>query len=103
MGFREEQRQLGCFTVITARKKKDKRLTEAYNASQVALVVKTACNRGDVGDAGLIPGSGRYPGEGNGNPVQYACWEISWTEEPTVHGAEEPDTSKNNAILCCRL
>ena len=25
------------------------------------------------GDAGLIPGSGRSPGEGNGNPLQYSC------------------------------
>jgi len=27
----------------------------------------------NVGDAGLIPGSGRSPGEGNGNPLQYFC------------------------------
>ena len=26
-----------------------------------------------MGDAGLIPGSGRSPGEGNGNPLQYSC------------------------------
>ena len=32
-------------------------------------------------DAGLIPGSGRFPGEGNGNPLQYS-WRIPWTEEP---------------------
>ena len=36
----------------------------------------------NVGDAGLIPGSGRPPGEGNGNPLHYSCWEIPWTEEP---------------------
>ena len=36
----------------------------------------------DGGDAGSIPGSGRFPGEGNGNPLQYSCLEISWTEEP---------------------
>ena len=30
----------------------------------------------------LIPGSGRSPGEGNGNPLQYSCLENSWTEEP---------------------
>ena len=29
-----------------------------------------ACNAGDLG---LIPGSGRSPGEGNGNPLQYSC------------------------------
>ena len=29
-----------------------------------------ACNAGDLG---LIPGLGRFPGEGNGNPLQYSC------------------------------
>ena len=33
-------------------------------------------------DAGSIPGSGRSPGEGNGNPFQYSCLGIPWTEEP---------------------
>jgi len=28
-----------------------------------------------VGDAGSIPGSGRSPGGGNGNQLQYSCWE----------------------------
>ena len=32
-------------------------------------------------DPGLIPGSGRSPGEGNGNPLQYYCMENPWTEE----------------------
>ena len=36
----------------------------------------------NAGDAGSILGSGRSPGEGNGNPLQYSCWEIPWTEEP---------------------
>ena len=31
----------------------------------------------NVGDPGLIPGSGRSPGEGNGNPLQYSCLENS--------------------------
>ena len=31
---------------------------------------------------GSIPGSGRFPGEGNVNPLQYSCLEIPWTEEP---------------------
>ena len=35
-----------------------------------------------AGNTGLIPGSGRSPVEGNGNPLQYSCWEIPWTEEP---------------------
>ena len=33
---------------------------------------ESACN---VGDLGSIPGSGRSPGEGNGNPLQYSCLE----------------------------
>ena len=47
-------------------------------ASQVTLVVKNSpTNAGDIRDAGLIPESGRYPGEGNGNPLQYSCLENS--------------------------
>ena len=33
---------------------------------------ESVCN---AGDPGLIPGSGRSPGEGNGNPLQYSCLE----------------------------
>ena len=33
---------------------------------------ESACNPGDTG---FIPGSGRFPGEGNGNPFQYSCLE----------------------------
>ena len=43
-------------------------------ASQVALEVKTLpTNAGDIRDAGSIPESGRFPGGGNGNPLQYSC------------------------------
>ena len=41
-------------------------------------VVKNALNAGEAGDArntGLIPGSGRSPGGGNVNPLQYSCQE----------------------------
>ena len=45
-------------------------------ASQVVLVVKTPpANAGDVRDLGLIPESGRFPGEGRGNPLQHSCLE----------------------------
>ena len=48
----------------------------AQLTSQVALVVKNLPdNAEDVGDAGLIPGSGRSLGEGNGTPLQYSCLE----------------------------
>ena len=39
---------------------------------------ESACNAEDLG---LIPGSGRSPGERNGNPLQYLAWRIPWTEE----------------------
>ena len=45
-------------------------------ASQVVLVAKNLPgNAGDIRDPGLIPGSGRSPGGGHGNPLQYSCLE----------------------------
>ena len=42
----------------------------------MVLVVKNPLvNAGDMKDAGLIPGSGRSPGERNDNPLQYSCLE----------------------------
>ena len=38
----------------------------------------SACN---AGDPGSIPELRRSPGEGNGNPLQYSCWKIPWTED----------------------
>ena len=40
---------------------------------------ESACQ---VGDTDLIPGSGRFPGEGNDHPLQYSCLGFPWTEEP---------------------
>ena len=34
---------------------------------------ESACSAGDAGNVDLIPGSGRSPGVGNGNPLQYSC------------------------------
>ena len=34
---------------------------------------ESACNAGDTGDNGLIPGLGRFSGGGNGNPLQFPC------------------------------
>ena len=49
-----------------------------YGASQVALVVQNPpANAGDVRNSGLILGSGRSPGGGNGNPFQNSCLENS--------------------------
>ena len=43
---------------------------------------ESACNAGDTGDAGSIPGSGRSPGEEHGNPFQYSCLENPMDKEP---------------------
>ena len=61
-------------------------------ASLVTQMVESACNEGNPG---LIPGSGKSPGEVNGYPLQYSClekekathpnilaWRIPWTEDP---------------------
>ena len=47
-----------------------------------SAVKNSPANAGDLRDAGLIPGSGRSPGEGHGNPLQYSC-----LENPTDRGA----------------
>ena len=41
------------------------------------MVKNLPANAGDVSDTDLIPGLGRYPGEGNGNQLQYSCLENS--------------------------
>ena len=41
------------------------------------VVMNLTANAGDKGDTGLIPGSGRFPGGGNGNSLQYSCGEKS--------------------------
>ena len=47
-------------------------------ASKVVLVVKNLpANVGGIRDVGLIPGSGRSPGGGNGTPLKYSCLENS--------------------------
>ena len=51
-----------------------------------------SANAGDAGDMGSIPGSGRYPRGGNGNPLQYSCLENSMdrgTWWATVHGVSK--------------
>ena len=70
--------------------------TDVHSLSQVALVVKNPpTNAGDIRDEGSIPGSGRSPGEGNGNPLQYSCLENPMDREAwwaTVHGVAKSQT-----------
>ena len=52
-----------------------------------------------AGDTGLIPGSGRYPGGGNGNPLQYSCLENSMDRgawQAIVHGVTKSLTQLSN-------
>ena len=57
----------------------------------------SACN---VGDLGSVPESGRSPGEGNGNPLQYLCLKnpmdrgARW---PTVHGVTKSWTEQTDS------
>ena len=48
----------------------------------VPEVKNLSANAEDSRDMGLIPGLGRSPGEGIGNPLQFTCLEIPWTGEP---------------------
>ena len=61
----------------------------------MALVVKNLpVNAGELRHDS-IPGSGRFPGGGNGNPLQYSCLENPRTEKPgqaTVHGVPKSRT-----------
>ena len=73
-------------------------------ASQVALVVKNLpANAGDVRDVGSIPRSGRFPGVGNGSPLQYSCLENpmdrgAW--RAAVHGVTKSRTRLSDIAQC---
>ena len=65
-------------------------------ASQVALVVTNPpANAGDLRDEGSIPGSGRSPGEENGNLLQYSCLKNPHgrgSQRAIVHGVTKSQT-----------
>ena len=59
------------------------------------MVKNLPANTGGTKDAGLITESGRSPGVGNGNPLQYSCLKNSMDREAwqaTVHGVSESQT-----------
>ena len=61
------------------------------------MVKNAPANAGDAKDGGSIPGSGRCPGEGNGNPLQ-----SSYTENPTARGSRQatvPGVTKSRTQL----
>ena len=62
---------------------------------------KESGNAGDAGDMGLIPGPGRSPGGGHGNPLQYSClgncMDIE-TWQAVVHGAFKESEMTEHAV-----
>ena len=71
-------------------------MTQKYKDFPADTVVRNLpANAGDARDAGLIPGLGRSPGVGNGNPLQYSCLENSMDRgalQATVDGISKSRT-----------
>ena len=68
-------------------------------ASPMARGKESACDAGNAGDTGSIPESGRSPGEGNGNPLQYSCLENPM-DRGYSHGVAESDTTGVTEYKC---
>ena len=70
------------------------------------MVKNPLANAGDTRDTGSIPGSGRSPGEGCGNPLQYSCLENpidrgAW--QVMVHRVTKSQTSLNRLSMHTRM
>ena len=64
------------FKIQAAAGRNSRRYCSWLGAYQVSLVVKNPlANARDIRNTGSIPGSGRFPGEGHGSPLQYSCLE----------------------------
>ena len=62
------------------------------------MMKNSPASSGDIRDTGLIPGLERFPGEGNGNPLQSTCLENSMDRgawQATVHGLTKSWTQLN--------
>ena len=63
------------------------------------MVKNLPANAGDIRDMGSIPGLGRFPEEGHGNPLQYSCLENSMDRgawQAIVHGVAKSQTRLND-------
>ena len=66
------------------------------------MVKNLPVNAGDVRDTDSIPGSGRFPGEGNGNLLLYSCLENPMDRGPwwiTFHGIAESDMTEQLTLF----
>ena len=66
------------------------------------MIKNLPANAGNTRDAGLIPGLGRFPGEGHGNPLQYSCLENpmdrgAWRATQSI-GSQEVRYDWNNFL-----
>ena len=76
------------------------------------MVRNLPANEGDSGDVGSIPGSGKSPGEGNDNPLQFSCLGNLMDRgalQATVHGSQRtggnlaPSTQVAHILAVCGL
>ena len=89
----EQKKQIGSCKVTSFRDSKG--LSNRLGFPGVSVEKNPPANSGD---AGSIPGSGRSPGGGNGNPLQYSCLDNSMargTQRATVHGVAKSSWSTN--------
>ena len=66
-----------------------------------AVIKNPPASTGNTGDTGSIPGLGRLPRGGNGNPLQYSCLANTWTEEPRGYNPwdrKESDKTRHTRI-----
>ena len=62
------------------------------------MIKNPPASAGDIRDVGSIPGSGRSPRGGNGNPLHILAWKIPWTEEPG--GLESMESQESDMTEC---
>ena len=79
--------------------------------SRVCVCVNLPANAGDSEDAGSIPGSGKPPGGGNGNPLQYSClkkpmdrgaWQVTVLEVAESDKTEHAHIPRSMLLLLLR-
>ena len=68
-----------------------------------SVIKNLPANTGDTGDRGSVPGLGRFPGEGNGNPLSILAWEIHGQRSPAGNspwGCKESDMKEVAEHTC---